>query len=373
MENEPIVQAKAGIRLVEFLKKWADRLKREKPTGQAEARSIFSDGEGEAFHPGLLLLKTVPYLTLGTLVFSFSWDFSGTWIFPLEGERNLDGFLRTVSTIGLVGFITNRIAIQMLFFPRNRRPLLGQGLIPASKDRIVRQISEFVGSDIVSSDLIREELHRSGFLSKFRIELLDDLRVLSANPEFRADLAEILYGLLERAFESRRVRRVVAETVSGLSPSRGGGIGGAIIQVMLSFQNRERLSERIEAMLENVSIDPSAVYRVVEEILQTLPEKLNEESPVLEDVVGFALHHFLETIDIAGVVEANLTRFDEKRLEELFKKTTSHQLAIIQSLGCVVGILGGILLHFPLLGGSVILGGSVALLTLDRLIGGPYK
>ena len=117
---------------------------------------------------GLNLIRLIPWVLLALFILSFIWDFTGlgllldhngTYIL-LEGEQisivarysglglpsfsrilELEGLMVTVSAAGLIGFFTNWLAITMLFHPRKRRPLLGQGIIPASKDRVADLIA----------------------------------------------------------------------------------------------------------------------------------------------------------------------------------------------------------------------------------------
>ncbi|MEM6805888.1 MAG: hypothetical protein AAF696_31110, partial [Bacteroidota bacterium] len=58
-------------------------------------------------------------------------------IFGFSQSLDFTGILKIICVSGLIGFGTNYIAIKMLFRPLVKRPILGQGLIPAQKDRII--------------------------------------------------------------------------------------------------------------------------------------------------------------------------------------------------------------------------------------------
>ncbi|HHG85381.1 MAG TPA: DUF445 family protein, partial [Bacteroidetes bacterium] len=89
--------------------------------------------------PGFVLfvriLRLLPLICLGGFITSFWVDFQQTDTLDLFGYTlQLEALLRVVSVSGLIGFSTNWIAIKMLFKPVLRRPIWGQGLIPAQKD-----------------------------------------------------------------------------------------------------------------------------------------------------------------------------------------------------------------------------------------------
>ncbi len=87
-------------------------------------------------HPLFLVLKLFPWLLCAGFAASFFWGFPSQTVYLWTLELRLEGLLRTLSVSGLIGYLTNWIAITMLFRPVYKRPLLGQGLIPAQKIKI---------------------------------------------------------------------------------------------------------------------------------------------------------------------------------------------------------------------------------------------
>jgi uncharacterized membrane protein YheB (UPF0754 family) len=68
-----------------------------------------------------------------------------------------------------IGYITNWVAIKMLFHPRQRR--MGfQGLIPRRQDELAQKIGSVVGADIVHLDKLAEPLKNADIKP-----ILDDL------------------------------------------------------------------------------------------------------------------------------------------------------------------------------------------------------
>src|SRR5699024_10100300 len=88
----------------------------------------------------LNVLALFPSFLVAAFVISFFWDFAGLSATLLGYTLNFSGLLKIVSVSGLIGFLTNWVAITMLFKPAQKRPLLGHGLIPAQKNRIAYRL-----------------------------------------------------------------------------------------------------------------------------------------------------------------------------------------------------------------------------------------
>ena len=64
----------------------------------------------------------------------------------------------------IIGYITNRIAIQMLFRPRTARHIFGiripftPGIIPKSRDELARNVGKAVARELLSADAILAQL-----------------------------------------------------------------------------------------------------------------------------------------------------------------------------------------------------------------------
>jgi uncharacterized membrane protein YheB (UPF0754 family) len=74
---------------------------------------------------------------------------------------------------GLIGYITNKLAIKMLFRPVNPIRFLGltiQGVFPKRKDKIAMSLAEIIERDLLSKDVLMEEL-----LSEENVEKIKDM------------------------------------------------------------------------------------------------------------------------------------------------------------------------------------------------------
>ena len=76
--------------------------------------------------------------------------------------------LKVLTISGLIGFMTNWVAIKMLFRPTYKRPILGQGLIPAQKDRIAYRLARAVSEDLINPEMIKKKIQESQAISRYR-------------------------------------------------------------------------------------------------------------------------------------------------------------------------------------------------------------
>ncbi len=341
-----------------------------------------SSGEAVASPPvsfsfSLLLLRTLPWISLFLFLLSGYLEsfLPSALSLPWRSEPvSLEGVVRMVAVSGLIGFGTNWIAIHMLFHPRRRRPLLGQGLIPARKEQIIHQLSLSISREIINSDLIGEQIRRSGFVTRHREMFQDNLRELLRQPEFRKDLRELFRHYLFVLLDSPTLRESLVEFLTELDLKGGRGVTGRILRLYRGLISREEREKKVRRILENLTLPVDRWEELFLSFAESLPVRMEREAPLLEEVVLQAILFFLERVDIQEVILENLGGFDESRLEELLKESTDDQLNYIQYLGSFLGMLGGLfiwlplesLLFFGILGGLLLLLDSLLLRTTRR-------
>ena len=62
---------------------------------------------------------------------------------------------------GLIGWMTNKLAIKMLFRPINPHQILGiniQGVFPRRKDQIAKSLADIIEKELLSKDVMMEQL-----------------------------------------------------------------------------------------------------------------------------------------------------------------------------------------------------------------------
>ncbi len=106
----------------------------------------------------------------------------------------------------------------------------------------------------------------------------------------------------------------------------------------------------------------------LDEILDSLPETIEGHSESIENIITELIFTLIGELDIHALIEDNIMKLEEGKLEALIKGTTNEQLQYIQYLGAVLGTLGGLVIWEPIL--SVIgMGFTVAIVVgLDRFL-----
>jgi uncharacterized membrane protein YheB (UPF0754 family) len=169
-----------------------------------------------------------------------------------------------------IGWLTNRLAIQMLFRPRKPIHLLGmnfQGLIPRRQSELAVRVAEIVETELFNQHLIRNEIRK--------IDLQPHLDQLATN---------IVWDQL-----APKLRAI---------PLLGSLVNDRLLY-SLTKMALDSLSKETEPLLEKVSLQVEkqiAVRRIVE-------EKMNAfDLDQLESIVRKLAHKEFQRIEILGAV-----------------------------------------------------------------------
>ncbi|MCR9141457.1 MAG: DUF445 family protein [bacterium] len=330
-------------RLVRFVEKWGRKLA---PNPEPPTPAPPTPDSGTSLV--LLALKILPFICALGFGASLIWDFQGTLQLPWRTDPiDLEGILRMITVTGLVGFGTNWLAIKMLFYPRKKRPLLGQGLIPSRKDRIATKLGEQISKEIINSELIVEQIRESGLVSQHRRKLQNSLRNIVHNEEFRSDIIELSQHYINQFLRSPEFQERVKDFVRGIDFDNVGLVEGGILRMYKAVTGDQEISDRLQDVIESMTFRMDRYEDRLADYLHKLPEALEEQSLAIEDYALATIVFLIEQVNIQNVIVSNLQRFDEARLEKLLWGSTSDQLNYIQYLGCFLGLIGGLFIWLP--------------------------
>ncbi len=337
----------------------------EKQTANLETTSTRpAPPKKESKHKWLInLLFIFPLFLLIGFTTSFFWDFNGlsTSVFGLT--ISFEGLLRILSISGMIGFLTNWLAIKMLFRPTQRRPILGQGLIPAQKERIAYRLAVAVSEDLINPEIIKKKIHESQAITKYREKATDYIKTIIDDPDFRQELKILVVSYVDEMVADPEIRGTLAKTV--INQIEGAIEQNSFERVALkaySFLKGQEMQDLVEEALTKV---PGGVEKGLDKLdvfLDDLPNRINKHSDTIEDLVTSLLYKLINQLDVHALVEDNLRQYDEKRLEIMIKNASNDQLRYIQYLGAVLGTLGGFVIWQPLTSLTVL--GLIILFTL---------
>ncbi|MEX2601677.1 MAG: DUF445 family protein [Balneolaceae bacterium] len=317
----------------------------------------------------LTVLKTIPWILFGCFILSFFSDFENSSLLVFGLNVPLDNLLRILSVSGLIGFLTNWIAVTMLFRPSARRPILGQGLIPAHKDRIAHRLAQAVSEDLINPDLIRRKIQDSRAITRFREEATIWLEEIVNDPEFRSELklwaAEYTETTLTHpAVRKSLARKILSELESSLESHT---IEKAAVKLYKLLRNDE-LERVIEETISRIPEKVERELHKIDELLDRIPGQIQTNGDVIEHVATRLLHRLIHRLDVYQLVKENIQRYDEQRLERMIRNATHEQLSYIKYLGAVLGVIGGLVIWQPMLSLFVISLLFVSTLLLDALL-----
>ncbi len=320
---------------------------------------------------GLKLIRIIPWFLLALFILSFIWDFdqlsllvneSGIFIYSQDSlaltltnyaglqlpQFNrllpLEGLIVTVSAAGLIGFFTNWLAITMLFHPRKRRPILGQGIIPASRDRVADLIALAISRDLINEEVILERIHVSGVVPKYREMALNITEGLLLDENFQREIKVSIHRFLTEKLESPELKEKIVSAVMGMIDTAANkGFAGVAVKVY-QMLNRDGLRRQIEEAIEGLPQNLDLIADEVTPVLQTLPQKIAQRSDEIEVWLSKAIMSFVSTLNFFEMVSRNLRDYDDRRFEDLIKRTSSQQLIYIKYLGGALGAIGGLVI-----------------------------
>ena len=282
----------------------------------------------------------------------------------------------------VIGYITNDIAIRMLFRPREAKYLFGHkvpftpGLIPKERARMAKAVGGTVSGELLNGEVLEKALLSGGVRQKIE-DGLSEL-IARAAAEARA-VREILPGnadgtltermsgwmdslsaticekLLASDFEHSAASAVIDDLRTRLTQS-------PISPLRLFWDDRfsQLLTERLARTLRDMATAKGAelirelIGTAVNGLLDTPVSELYEQHAdkvadarawlltEYEKLVRGQLQAMLGAIDIAGIVEERINSLDAAQLETLLLGLMKRELRAIVWLGALLGAVMGV-------------------------------
>jgi uncharacterized membrane protein YheB (UPF0754 family) len=317
----------------------------------------------------LQFLKFLPIVCGLGFAVSFFWDFGPNDEIKIAGQvLQMEAFLRMLTVSGLIGFGTNWVAVQMLFKPVHRRPIWGQGLIPAHKERIVWNMAGGIHKHILNEELIRDRITQSGLTQKISRLVVAGVQDLLEDEEFSREIKVLAYKFLKERLTLPETRERFATIIDEkLDENINKGLPGFVFKAYKRL-NRKEYASAIDNILNRV---PGIMVEVIEEVeneSEAIAEAVRVREKEIEGLLLKVVIDILDRIDIRTLLSKQMEHFDEARLEQLIWSATNEQLLYIEYLGTLLGILGGLLIWQPVVMGIGFVSFVVFLFLLDILL-----
>ena len=233
---------------------------------------------------------------------------------------NLEVLLVSVGVGASIGYITNYIAIKMLFRPYKPIKLgeitiFPQGIIPREKQALAKKVGEVVRDYILSEEEVKKIL-----TSK------------EVQEEIEKFLDEKIENMLDRDIQEFLTKEEIAEKFADIIEN----IVREKFAMFASFINKEMLKEillKLEIPLKlNQIVSPDRVKDILKQEIFLF---LENEVPKI----------FLKA-HIDKIVEEKVASFDEKTLEEMLFTLMKKHFGFINFAGAFLGAVIGFVQYF---------------------------
>lgn len=317
----------------------------------------------------LWLLTIIPWICLAGFIIGIFWDFSSQdYLVVGDYELPLHNLIKTLSMSGLIGYGTNWLAIKMLFKPQKKRPIWGQGLIPAQKDRISDKLASAIHQHVLNEHHIQKFIHESQILPKLSQIIINGIENLLKDEEFLKVTKLKLENSLTRYFEKEENKKKFIEQLDKkLKEIFKKGLSGFVFRTYTQLQPTQ-----YQAALNNTihEIPDTVVNLIVSqpEELEDFIQTIRTDVPKAEQWLNELLSEVLDKLNLHEVFRKQIHQFDEGKLEEMIWGATNEQLRYIRDLGGILGILGGLLIWQPVFATTLFLFLLAILFLLDYLL-----
>ncbi len=280
---------------------------------------------------------------------------------------------------GVIGLVTNGIAIKMLFRPL-KEVYIGKfkvpftpGLIPKERDRIAKAIGEvvsqeFLNKETLSKTLLSDEMQNS-IIAKFDekidkysnsdMSVKELLNKVSLGLDFDSYINEMKSDIGDKVLKEvikSNVGKIIsdyayAEIQDKLNPMVMALAGSVIVSVkeslavkinsMVEEKGPEIIEDFIDEKIDRLMITP--IKDVISENADAIPKIRKALLEAYTYVVENKLSSILRSIDLASVIENKINELDLLELEKIILGLMKKELNALVLLGGLLGAIMGFL------------------------------
>lgn len=286
----------------------------------------------------------------------------------------------------LIGYITNWVAIKMLFRPRTAKYLFGirlpftPGMIPREKSRIAKSIGLAVGEKLLNKDIIMNTLISPDFHEKFEQlirkktdELKENTTSIQAAAQnlLGAEISEtimikiqnyISHFLKEKIKDPEVITKITAYISKSIDQYIEKQLSNPLIRMALSFNSsivqsiKDTVISKVSDLLysdshewiDELVQDQIASVKTMEikELIQKIDDMDTVQrvmTNVLDNIIGQNIEYIIQAINIPAVIEKQINDYNVFEVEELILNIVDKELKAIIWLGAFLGFIMGFL------------------------------
>jgi len=234
---------------------------------------------------------------------------------------------------GVIGYITNFIAIKMLFRPYKAKKvgsltIIPQGVIPKEKANLAKNVANVVETHLLDI----EELHKLITSETFKTEIQN--MIATKIDEFEMpNVTELIKSNPEKVADS--ISGFVMQMITTKFPFATAMISESTIKDMV-LSNMDLLANKINSIFD------------IEKVIDKEKIKTNLQNEAISFLEKES-YKIIENLKIGEVVENKVNNFDEEKLEDMLFSLMDKHFKFINIAGAVLGAIIGLIQAFILL------------------------
>ncbi len=288
----------------------------------------------------------------------------------------------------VIGYITNDIAIRMLFRPHQPKYVMGvhipftPGIIPKEKSRIAGAIGKAVSENLMNREVLEKSLLSDEMMSKIAGAIDEFVSTQSKNEETIEEFArhyltadditamrnnvtegivKMVTGKLQDSRLGESIARMATQHVMEKTRKSIAGKLGAdmllqpvaqLVEGILAKHINEILHNNSQPMVEGLVVEQSSQLMSMtmrdlmmghdEQVLQIKSGILNAYRVIITE----HLPRILQDIDISGIIEQRINEMEMAEAEAIILDVMKKELRAIVWLGALLGSIMGTVTSF---------------------------
>ena len=306
---------------------------------------------------------------------------------------------------GVIGYITNDIAIRMLFRPHKAKYVFGihipftPGIIPKEKGRIAEAVGGVISENLMNKEVLEKYLLSEDMVGKVRSAVKEFISTQQRNDEtvvqflghylskeeidtfaqnINQSITKQTYEKLADSSVGEKVAHIAVDHVAqkltidgaqellsgiggalgGLGGMAAGLFGGNIVAKFLGMLREPAehlLAKNINTMLRDNGEEivsnmiggevetflNKPVCKLLEGHEEQLAQAVNTIESIYRSIITEHLPKILDSINISKIVRERINEMDVNETEKLIFQVMSNELKVIVWLGALLGLVMG--------------------------------
>lgn len=288
----------------------------------------------------------------------------------------------------VIGYITNDIAIRMLFRPRTAKYIFGNrvpftpGIIPKEKNRIAGAIGGAISENLMNKEVLEktllsdemleklrnavdeffyDQLHNEETLEQFASHYLTADEISAMRKSTCDEIAKLITAKLRnKAIGANIAHAATQHVIEKTRSSVAGKIKADRLLEVIASPIESKLAQHINEVLKEQapSMSTRIVYTEADKLMsmpmcelfkgheQQLEQAREGIVSVYRTIISEHLPRILESINISKIVESRIQEMDMEEVEKIIFSVMHKELRAIVWLGALLGSIMGTIMAF---------------------------